>query len=108
MGGEPEVQRLGAGYLIASSIVCPPPSGCKAWPFGPPPLAACGLDRPRAASSTLRPCDQCRNVDDSTDDQAVIARSAVAPESRSRGIFQVGLATHFAAAETRSGYGAGP
>jgi hypothetical protein len=56
MGGEPEVQRLGAGYLIASSIVCPPPSGCKAWPFGPPPLAASGLTAQRrgAARSTMR------------------------------------------------------
>ena len=34
--------------------------------------------------------------------RAVIARSAAAPESRSPGIIQVGLATHFAAAETRS------
>src|SRR5271156_2389239 len=55
-GEEPEVQRLGAGYLIASSIVCSPPSGCKAWPFGPPPLAASGLTARRrgAARSTMR------------------------------------------------------
>ena len=47
---------------IASSIVCSPPSVCKAWPFGPPPLAASGLtDRWRGtARSTMRSMPECR------------------------------------------------
>jgi autotransporter passenger strand-loop-strand repeat protein len=31
---------VGCGLSDCKSIVCSAPSGCKAWPFGPPPLAA--------------------------------------------------------------------
>jgi hypothetical protein len=96
--GVAALRRCGVAALrphcpIAGSIVCSPSSVCKAWPCGPPPLAAAGLtDRWREAARSAHAINAGMSM---TAPMTRLSSPAPRPppESRSRGIIQVGLAT---------------